>query len=104
MARRRFFEAPLLSVVLVAAGLQTAWSQTSGSQTPQLRPVPTQSVAASAADTTCVVYPLTGLGHDPNAGKWIADTIPDVIEPATWSRTAGDGKCRIVYHAPSKVL
>jgi hypothetical protein len=45
---------------------------------------------------------LADLGDDPNLDLWIADTIPQMIEPGSW-KTA-DGKSKLSYYAPGKVL
>jgi hypothetical protein len=60
---------------------------------------------AAACDRTCVIYPLSGLGNDPTLGKWIAQTIPEVIQPGTWNLPGEDRLGpKISYHAPSRVL
>ena len=56
---------------------------------------------AVANDSTCVVYPLASLGDDPNVGKWIAETIPEMIQPGTWS---AEPWRRVSYYAPGKLL
>jgi hypothetical protein len=56
---------------------------------------------------TCAIYRLADLGEDPSLGQWIADTIPGVIEPGTWSENGGllPGKVtRLSYHPPTKTL
>ncbi len=95
MARTRFIAITALAVALVGLGQQTARSQVTGWH---------QIVAATPAkakDATCVVYPLSDLGNDPNLAKWLADTIPGVIQPGSWGDNAGT---RITYFAPAKVL
>ncbi|MSQ96733.1 MAG: hypothetical protein EXR98_19565 [Gemmataceae bacterium] len=57
----------------------------------------------------CKVYSLADLGDDPNLCKWIADTIPDVIQPGSWVYAGGtfgtgEAKLTISYFAPAKVL
>jgi hypothetical protein len=51
---------------------------------------------------TCKVYSLADLGDDPALGKWIADTIPQMIQSGSW--TGADGKSKLSYFAPGKVL
>jgi hypothetical protein len=104
MARCRFLGITVLSVVLAATQLQTASAQNgpgAGSYDQTIVSQP-PSFTARNNDSTCVVYPLSGLGTDPNLAKWIAETIPEVVEPATWSQTGGSGRIR--YFAPSQVL
>jgi hypothetical protein len=48
----------------------------------------------------CKVYSLAELGDDPKLCKWIAETIPEMIQPATWKQ----GDAKLSYYAPSKVL
>ena len=50
------------------------------------------------------LYPLSAISDDPALGKWLADTIPSVIEPGTWSQTQGAGRHQISYFPPGKVL
>ena len=60
---------------------------------------------ASAAETkrlNVAIYSLSDLGGDPSLGKWIADTITEVIDPTTWQHVGGEG--RLSYHAPAKLL
>jgi len=64
------------------------------------------SVTKSSDKQVCKVYSLAELGEDPNLCKWVAETIPDVIQPGTWNKEAsGDSKQRVLtYYAPSKIL
>jgi hypothetical protein len=48
---------------------------------------------------TCKVHSLAKFGDDPSIGKWIAETIPDMIQPGTWN-----DKRRVSYHAPTQIL
>jgi hypothetical protein len=59
----------------------------------------TDSAAGDAQERTCTIYALAELGEDSNLGKWIAETIPEVIEPGTWK---GQGVLR--YYAPKNIL
>ncbi|HEY7156813.1 MAG TPA: hypothetical protein VH575_22785 [Gemmataceae bacterium] len=45
------------------------------------------------------IYSLAELGEEADLGKWIAETIPEVIEPGTWK---GQGVLR--YYAPKNIL
>src|SRR5688572_17876871 len=38
----------------------------------------------AAEPISCVIYPLGDLADDPGFAKWIAETIPEVIQPGTW--------------------
>ena len=100
MAQSRLMALTLLAGALLVTHTQTARSQY-GSTSPTT-PIEKSAPAVGANDSTCVVYPLSGLGDDPVLAKWIADTIPEVILPATWSQAGGVG--RISYYAPGKVL
>jgi hypothetical protein len=91
MARTRFLGMAVLSVALLATQRQAVLAD----------PAWTSAVN----DLTCRVYPLSELGDDPSLGKWIAETIPDVIQPGSWNPTEPMGsRRRISYHAPSKIL
>jgi len=62
-------------------------------------------VQAAPQDHTCAIYSLAELGDDPSLGKWIAETIPQVIEPGSWSSAETSGKKHVLsYFAPKKVL
>jgi hypothetical protein len=50
----------------------------------------------------CKVYSLAELGSDANLCKWVAETIPQMVQPGTWSNA--DGKQKLSYFAPAKVL
>jgi hypothetical protein len=90
----------VLSVVLAAAHLQSAWAQTSSS--PDWAVQLTKANTPSSSDTTCIVYSLSSMGAEAGYVKWIAESIPEVVEPATWSQAGGVGRIR--YFAPSQVL
>jgi hypothetical protein len=69
-------------------------------QQPAARPASSRPAAAEAA--TCKLYALSDLGADPDLGKWVAETVPEVVQPGTWSHTGGKHTLR--YYAPGKVL
>ncbi len=55
---------------------------------------------------TCVTYSLAELGGDADLGKWVAETIPEVIAPGTWKgqgvlRYYGPKNLLVVYHTPA---
>jgi hypothetical protein len=85
-----------LAVTLTLAHTSTAWSQLAA---PTARPATTPAVKQ---DLTCTVYALKDLGDDPELGKWIAETIPQVIQPGTWSQV--EARHRISYYAQGKIL
>jgi hypothetical protein len=58
---------------------------------------------AEKSDLTCTVYALSDLGDDPDLGRWVAETIPEVIQPGTWAGKSS-GQCRLRYHAATRVL
>jgi hypothetical protein len=62
--------------------------------------------AVNANDSTCVVHQLGVLGDDPKLCKWIVDTLPEMIQPGTWSQRteSGAARRRISYYAPGKVI
>jgi hypothetical protein len=59
----------------------------------------TDSEASDTQERICTIYALAELGEDSDLGKWIAETIPEVIEPGTWK---GQGVLR--YYAPKNIL
>src|ERR1700733_4326596 len=86
-----------LTLILAPSG----WSQERTSKT-------TTSASREANPTardecTCVVYALKDLGDDPNLGKWIAETIPQVIKPGSWHQENSTDH-RISYYAQGKIL
>lgn len=64
-----------------------------------------KSFGAGAAETkpVCKVYSLASMGADADLGAWIARTIPEVIEPGTWSESKGQ-KCTVTYHPATRVM
>jgi hypothetical protein len=56
--------------------------------------------AGAASNPTCKVYSLADLGDDPKLCKWVAETIPEMIQPASWKQ----GDAKLGYYAPSKIL
>jgi hypothetical protein len=49
---------------------------------------------------SCKVYSLADLGDDPRLGKWVAETIPEMIQPASWKHT----DAKMSFFAPSRIL
>lgn len=58
---------------------------------------------APAGKLSCAVYSLASAG-DAAYGKWVADTIPQVIDPESWSGAAKGGKPVLTYNASRRVL
>jgi hypothetical protein len=53
-----------------------------------------------SAEPACVIYSLSDLGDDPDLAKWVAKTIPEVIEMGE----DHDFKPAYNYYAPKKIL
>jgi hypothetical protein len=95
MARLGFSGLGFLALSLSLTHASASWSQA---------PATTSCPASSPAlkhDLTCTVYALKDLGDDPELGKWIAETIPHVIQPGTWNALANS---RVSYYAQGKIL
>jgi hypothetical protein len=97
MARLRFLAVALLALTLAGNSTQTA--RTQSERTTYTVPL-TQKPAAE--DRSCVIYSLTDRGFDADLGKWIAETIPQMIEPTSWQTKGGSGA--LSYYAPKNVL
>jgi hypothetical protein len=95
MARLRFLAVAVLALAFTGNSTQTARTQSGNSYT-------TSASGYSANDRSCVIYSLTDMGFDADLGKWIAETIPQMIEPATWQTQGGSGA--LSYYAPKNVL
>ena len=94
MARWRFLSVALLALALTGNASQTG--RTAGESR--------QIYASGRADgpkpdCSCVIYSLSERGFDADVGKWIADTVREVIEPESWRIT---GSLR--YYAPKNIL
>jgi hypothetical protein len=112
MTRIRFSSLGIIALTVVLAHLTAAWSQgprpASRSKT---APGSLESKPAENSDLTCRVYALKDLGDDPGLGRWIAETIPQVIQPGTWNledtTSAPRGLERghkLCYYSQGKVL
>lgn len=95
MAGYRFWLQCSLSMVVALAVVQIGRSQ----WTPYYDSPDTASIDAKKSNS-CKVYSLAELGDDPKLCKWIAETIPEMIQPTSWK--VKDAK--LSYYAPSKVL
>jgi hypothetical protein len=87
----------VLSLALTIAAAQLSWAQSPATWT--LTPGTTAKTADGAMTTR--VYSLAEMGDDANLCKWLAETIPQMIQPGTW---AGEGRKNLSYYAPGKVL
>jgi hypothetical protein len=73
------------------------------SQVFEVKAMGTTPTAAEAQ--TCVIYSLAEFGDEPELAKWIAETIPEVIEPGSWHQPGVAGKKQVLrYFAPKRVL
>jgi hypothetical protein len=105
MARSRSLATLALSLIFAAAPWQFARSQSEPPVTSSTNPraQETQEPRSTAScEPTCAIYPLSGLGDDPKLARWVAETIPEVIEPGSWAENGGVGRIRC--HASSKIL
>ena len=101
MARLRFLAVALLALVLAGSPTQTGRSADDSRGT--FYTAPTAGTKVSAIDDgPCVIYALSDMGYDSDLGKWIAQTIPQMIEPTTWQGWGGKGV--LSYHAPKNIL
>lgn len=103
MAGYRFWLQSSLSVVIALVVASIGQSQTAESL--PVNPFGTSRVtqtntAAIAEVHTCKVYSLSDLGDDPKLCKWIAETVPEMIQPASWKQTG----VKISFYAPSKIM
>jgi hypothetical protein len=113
MDRLRFFRPTLLVLALVVTFPTGRAQGQIGFYTP---PIPTPSTPGANSpplliyrtpteDDTCVIYSLKELGEDTDYCKWIAETIPQVIAPGSWSRADSTEQKRVLrYFAPKGIL
>jgi hypothetical protein len=108
MARLRFLAVTLFSLVLAGSPTQTGRSaddsagsfdeaRAAGAKIGAIR-----AKIAAMDDGSCVIYALTDMGYDSDLGKWIAQTVPEMIEPKSWQEQGGTGVLR--YYAPKNIL
>ena len=90
-----------LSLILGFALVPAAWAQTIPGES-ATQPPSKSSTQADVSTPVTKVYSLSDLGDDQNLCKWIAETIPQMIQPGSW----GDGETKksLSYYAPGKVL
>lgn len=108
MARLRFLAVAVLALALTGNPTQTGRSAgdppTPGGSTNTIAftPVATCIKVSAANDGPCAIYALTDMGYDSDLGKWIAQTVPEMIEPKSWQEQGGAGVLR--YYAPKNIL
>jgi hypothetical protein len=100
MFRSRFFAATALvaALTIIAQTSRSEEKYATGAVAPAelgIRPYG----GGDAQERAYTIYSLAELGEDADLGKWIAETIPEVIEPGTWK---GQGVLR--YYAPKNIL
>lgn len=94
MARYRISLHGSMSLTLALAIASIGLAQGSATPTADTKP------AAVSHIPTCKIYPLSDLGDDADLAKWVAATIPEMIQPATWK----DTDVKLSYFAPSRIL
>lgn len=76
-----------------------------GSVRPDGRKDEPKPTTKNATELTCKVYALDNLtarSADPSLGEWVTKTIPEVIDPGSWSTQGGSGK--LGYYPQGKLL
>jgi hypothetical protein len=101
MARLRFLAVALLALCLVGNPTQTGRSAGQSKITPNADPF-TSTKTSVGDDGSRTIYALADMGYDSDLGKWIAQTIPEMIEPKSWQEQGGAGALR--YYAPKNIL
>ncbi len=106
MSRLRFESLLTMSLgcaLLIAAGGQADDTPGKVASTPTAN-----AIAPSAGKNALIrsVYSLSEYGEDPQLGQWIADTIPQVIEPGSWRITVAGShpQGHLSYFAPARIL
>ncbi len=100
MARLRFLAVALLALCLVGNPTQTGRS---AGQSKEVSSASAIGTTTSATDDGCrTIYALADMGYDSDLGRWIAATIPEMIEPRSWEQQGGAGVLR--YYAPKNIL
>jgi hypothetical protein len=100
MPRLRFLAVALLALVLVGSPTQTGRSADDTNGTSYAPPAVSATYPA-ADNSSCVIYALADMGYDSDLGRWIAQTIPEMIEPKSWQ---GYGGGAIRYYASKNIL
>lgn len=100
MAEIRFWFRYLLSIAAAVLFLNTLTAQTG--VVPAGRLSQSCDAVVPSKDVLCKVYALSEFADDANLCKWIAETIPQMIQPGMWKDS--EGKMKLSYYAPGKVL
>src|SRR5579875_460780 len=100
MARLRFLAVALLALYLVGNPTQTGRSAGQSKEASSASAIGTTTSAAD--DCSRTIYALADMGYDSDLGRWIAATIPEMIEPRSWEGQGGAGVLR--YYAPKNIL
>jgi hypothetical protein len=84
-----------------------AWSQDPESQ--GIFGPPTKSAYAGCcceafAGPIRKTYSLADMGDDPKLGAWIAEMLPQVVQPGTWNIGEAPQRRVLSYYAPAKML
>jgi thiol-disulfide isomerase/thioredoxin len=103
MAQSPTFRFFALSLALMVIGTHAVRSQT-----PQPYPSqPTQLYqsrdSGDKTNMTWNIYALSELSQDAHNGKWLAETIQQVVQPQSWNTKNGQ-QATITYHPQGKVL
>jgi hypothetical protein len=89
-----------LAALTLALGSLAAAQGRSGEPTlPDSQAASPAGSARAPSNLAYVLYSLEDLGADPDFGRWVSETIPEVIAPGTWK---GPGVLR--YYAPRNLL
>src|SRR5438552_622644 len=101
MSRSRSWRLAVLALALAVANTPSGWSdeqKTTKASTKSPQTLAPQEVKIDdKSDLTCAVYALAELADDPNLGKWIAETIPAVIQQGTWYGNVQQGRRTSYY-------
>ena len=105
MAIGRIWLQTFCSAVLALSIIQSGRSQTSVPPILFTGPLsgPQREFLTNKNTSDCLhskAYALGNLGDDPKLCKWVADTIPAMIQPASWKQ----GDARMCYDAPLRIL
>jgi hypothetical protein len=106
MALSRFIRPTIVTLFLSAVAFLIGRTQGQSAPPECTSRNPCQSCDfGTTNDDSCTIYSLKEMGHDAEFCKWIAETIPQVIEPGTWSRPETTERKRVVrYYAPRQIL
>ncbi len=92
----------LLIAVLANLQVQISWAEDPKIRKPIINPSNKDGRTETKTEVdngkTWRIYSLADLGDDANFSRWAAETIPEVIQPGTWSKES------LKYYAPAKIL